>query len=214
MKKYSCVVWDWNGTLLDDVAVNIRTISTLLERRGLPLIPNETEYRGGFGFPIIDYYRTLGFDTEKESFSDIAEEYISVYNSKIKNARIGDGIREALEAIRGMDVRQVIISAAEQNRLRSEVRSYGIDGYFTDILGTGNNLGSSKVSVGKAFVASCGIPSEEILFIGDMAHDAEVAAECGCDVILVSFGHQSHERLEKLGAKVIESAKEIVTLLN
>src|SRR5262245_43055202 len=49
------VIWDWNGTLLNDVTHAIDTINFLLEPRGLPLMSIE-RYREIFGFPIRRYY--------------------------------------------------------------------------------------------------------------------------------------------------------------
>lgn len=198
----SLVVWDWNGTLLDDVRINMDTINDLLTRRGVVNIQNLNEYRSGFGFPIIDYYRGLGFDTKREAFSDIADEYVRVYSEKLCEAGLYSGVRDALEHVSGLGIRQVIISAAEGDRLRREVRNYGIDGYFTDVIGTGDNLGSSKVSLALNFVGGCGVERDHVLFIGDLLHDAEVAGECGCRAVLVSAGHQTGERLKVSGYPV------------
>ena len=210
----SLVVWDWNGTLLDDVRVNLDTINALLTRRGIRNIKDEAEYRGGFGFPIIDYYRTLGFDTEREAFSDIADEYVRVYGEKLHEASLASDAVEALSRFKTLGIRQVIISAAEGERLRREVESYGIDGYFTDVIGTGDNLGSSKVSLAVNFVERCGVEQDKILFIGDLLHDAEVARECGCKAVLVSAGHQSADRLAASGYPVLPDIKTVFAEYN
>ncbi len=199
----SLVVWDWNGTLLDDVRVNLDTINALLTRRGIRNIDSEAEYRGGFGFPIIDYYRALGFDTEREAFSDIADEYVRVYGEKMSGASLAADAVSVLSYFRELGIRQAIVSAAEGERLRREVKEYGIDCYFTDVIGTGDNLGSSKVSLAVNFVENCGVEREKILFIGDLLHDAEVARECGCKAVLISAGHQSAERLAASGYPVL-----------
>ena len=93
--------------------------------------------------------------------------------------------------------------AADGDRLRGEVKSHGIDGYFTDIIGKGDNRGDGKIAHGQGFVNSTGVPASKILFVGDMEHDAELAAACGCDCLLVARGHMSCERLEKLGVPVV-----------
>ena len=53
--KYKNVVWDWNGTLLNDVKVGVNTLNDMLGRRGLPLLSVE-DYKEKFGFPVIDFY--------------------------------------------------------------------------------------------------------------------------------------------------------------
>ena len=135
MRRYDLVVWDWNGTLLDDVDVNIRTINILLEKRGIPPVKSREDYLDRFRFPIIDYYAELGFDVVNEDFAYIAEDYINVYRKEAEDAGLFPGTVEVLSALKAAGIRQVIVSAAEGVRLRGEVKARGIDGYFTDILG-------------------------------------------------------------------------------
>ena len=52
--KYKNVVWDWNGTLLNDVKVGVNTLNDMLGRRGLPLLSVE-DYKEKFGFPVKQY---------------------------------------------------------------------------------------------------------------------------------------------------------------
>ena len=210
MSKYDLVIWDWNGTLLSDVDVNVRTINILLHKRGISQIPSREAYLERFRFPVIDYYRELGFNTDVENFSDIADDYINVYNVEARDAGLYDGTREVLEAVRDMGVRQAIVSAADGDRLRGEVKSHGIDGYFTDIIGKGDNRGDGKIALGQGFVNSTGVPASKILFVGDMEHDAELAAACGCDCLLVARGHMSCERLEKLGVPVVDDISDVI----
>ena len=65
--KYKHIVWDWNGTLLDDRWLCIEAINIVLSSRGMPLVSNKN-YRDVFCFPVIEYYEKLGFDFTKEHF--------------------------------------------------------------------------------------------------------------------------------------------------
>ena len=38
MKTSLSLIWDWNGTIVDDAPVFIRIMNEFLEERGLPLI--------------------------------------------------------------------------------------------------------------------------------------------------------------------------------
>ena len=61
------IIWDWNGTLVDDAPVFINIMNFFLSQRNLPLITLE-DYRRSFVFPVKNYYKNLGFDFSKESF--------------------------------------------------------------------------------------------------------------------------------------------------
>ena len=77
--KYKNVVWDWNGTLLNDVKVGVNTLNDMLGRRGLPLLSVE-DYKEKFGFPVIDFYDRVGFDMEKESFHELSVDFVETYD--------------------------------------------------------------------------------------------------------------------------------------
>ena len=55
------LVWDWNGTLLDDVDAGLTTTNQVLTEFGLPGLDGRDAYRRSFGFPIRDFYSRLGF---------------------------------------------------------------------------------------------------------------------------------------------------------
>lgn len=80
MKEYKHVIWDWNGTLLDDVQIAINSMNSLLRKRELPTLNNKT-YRNIFTFPVKEYYSKLGFDFKVDSF------WVYDYATKINDAR-------------------------------------------------------------------------------------------------------------------------------
>jgi len=67
------IIWDWNGTLLDDVDICIDTINALLSKYKKKPISKES-YKSLFTFPVQNYYSKLGFDLSLESFKKIKEE--------------------------------------------------------------------------------------------------------------------------------------------
>ena len=77
--KYTDIIWDFNGTILDDVDAGIVSVNKLLSDRGLPTIESKEEYRKVFRFPIIEYYRALGFDFEREPYEVLAPLWVSEY---------------------------------------------------------------------------------------------------------------------------------------
>lgn len=210
MKNYSYYLFDWNGTLLDDRGINIEIENLLLSRRGLPQLPSEEYYLNNFGFPIIDFYISLGFDFEKESYNSVAVEYAEEYEKRISSAPLFEDVRAVLEELKSKNKKLVIISATEHNLLNSQVEKYGIKNYFSSVLGIENNLGKSKVERALQWLSEENASPEDTLFIGDTEHDYETARAIGCDCVLIPRGHNSKERLEKTGAVVIASLKEML----
>lgn len=197
-------VWDWNGTLLDDVGVCVDTMNGMLQKRGLPLLDLE-RYRAIFTFPVQEYYRAAGFDFEREPFAELAEEYIVPYNRAALGCGLCPGARGALERLKGAGVRQVVVSASHEKALAEQVAALGIGGYFEAVLGIRDSLGGGKAGLARAYLQAQGADFRRVCCIGDTRHDFEVAQEMGCGCVLVARGHQSAERLAQTGAPVLPS---------
>ncbi len=204
MKDYKCIIWDWNGTLLDDVPINMQIVNTLLAQRGKKEVESKEYYLREFDFPVRDFYLKVGFDLENEDFTLVARQYAQLYNENYPHAEIFHDVREVLALIKHSGKEQLIISATEQGYLLKQVAYFELEHFFTDILGSGNVLGSSKIETAKKWMREKGCNPAEVLFIGDTLHDAETARAIGCDCALVCRGHNSKERLEKTGCAVYE----------
>ena len=212
--KYSFVIWDFNGTILDDVQIGIDSINVLLKRRALPLINGKDEYKEWFMFPIIEGYKKLGFDFEKESYGDVAEEWMQEYLCRESRAVIVDGIKSVLEYFKKKGIKQVIISASEIGMLKRQLENLGISEYFEDVVGLDNIHAASKKEIAISWRKKH--QNDSLLFLGDTDHDHQVALAMDADCVLVSWGHQSFERLEKIEPRLalIKHTGEIFDILN
>ncbi len=209
MLKYKYIIWDWNGTLLDDVKINIEIINILLSERGLPLIDSTDKYRNLFSFPIQSFYKELGFTFKDEPFETVARQYAFMYDERYPFAEVSAEAESLLRTFRQEGAEQLIISATEQGFLTRQVTYFEIEQYFTDILGTSDIYVKSKVSVAQRWMQENGVSPDEILFVGDTVHDKEVADSIGCECILVAKGHQSKELLTFSGALVADSLSDV-----
>ena len=75
MTVFDTIFWDWNGTLLDDVAECIEIINISLKKRSLQPL-DLASYLEKFEFPIKKYYENIGFDFSRESYEEAGKEYI------------------------------------------------------------------------------------------------------------------------------------------
>ena len=203
-----CVIWDFNGTVLDDVQTGIDSINALLSRRGLPTLSGVEEYHKHFHFPIIDYYAGLGFDFEKEPFSQIAPERVAEYDRLVPKAGLCRGVREAIDALARAGIKQVLLSATEQKMLERQVRGLGLDGLFSRVIGMDNIEAHTKLPAALRFMEE-EKPGRAVM-IGDTSHDAEVARDIGAECLLVAAGHQSRAVLERCGVPVFDTAPDAV----
>jgi phosphoglycolate phosphatase len=209
LKNYTHIIWDWNGTLLDDAWLCVDVMNGMLKERDLPQKTVE-EYKELFDFPVKDYYVKLGYDFDKEPFDEVGMEFIARYNRRQGETMLHPEVKEVLARIAANGFSQNILSAREHNELLSETKSLGVFAYFDRIQGLDDHYAHGKTDVGLHLVQEIGVAKENMLFIGDTRHDAEVAAEIGIDCILVPNGHHSEERLRSLGVKMIHSLNDLI----
>jgi phosphoglycolate phosphatase len=208
MPQRTTIIWDWNGTLLDDAELCLTAINKMLKARKLPELSLE-KYRDVFTFPVIEYYKEVGFDFEKEEWEPVAIEFITLYINSLPDCRLTHSATQALESFKQKGYRQAIISAMQHEALLKSVSDLGISEYFDFIGGIGDHYGAGKIDNARNYFTRAGLNPELITLIGDTLHDSEVAAELGCKCILVATGHQSKERLTKTGLPVINNLSEI-----
>jgi phosphoglycolate phosphatase len=206
--NYKHIIWDWNGTLINDVWLAVEAMNKMLAKRHLPGIDSK-KYKEIFDFPVTKYYLKLGFDFSKESFEELTVEFINGYYQCFNKCKLNEGVEVVLKKISDMGIHQSILSASKEDVLIEKIRYFGIDKYFCRIMGLENHYAESKVEEGKEWIAELNLNPQDVLLIGDTIHDYDVSKHMGCDCLLVANGHNSYERLAKLGVEVISTLKEI-----
>jgi phosphoglycolate phosphatase len=203
------LIWDWNGTLLNDLNFCVSTINILLKKRDLTLL-NPGSYKEVFSFPVKDYYKAVGFDFEKEDFSIPAREFIDLYDSGVKDCVLHNSAIEVLTHFKNLGERQFVLSAMKQNMLEQTLKQQNIFDFFEGVAGLNDHYAASKIERGEQLISAFNIEKSNTWIIGDTIHDFEVAESLGTGCILIADGHQSVERLQKTGEKVIGSLQEIM----
>jgi phosphoglycolate phosphatase len=109
ISKYKHIIWDWNGTLINDIWLVVEIMNKMLKKRNLPGI-DAKKYREIFNFPVTKYYLKLGFDFSNESFEELTVEFISEYYQRFNECKLFDEAEEVLKKIRDMGISQSILS--------------------------------------------------------------------------------------------------------
>ena len=205
------IIWDWNGTLLDDTQAGVNAVNAMLAARGLPTI-DVTVYRDVFGFPVKDFYRAIGFKLEGEDWDAMAREFHARFLADT-SIRLHAHTTQILTCLRQNGIRHSVLSASEQSILDRMVSAYHIAHFFDGIFGVDNLYGQSKLALGQVLLRRLGLQTENVLMIGDSLHDHEVAEALGVPCLLIAQGHQSYARLARSGCPVIGSLDEVTAWL-
>jgi phosphoglycolate phosphatase len=187
-------------------------MNQVLLKRSMPYL-SEDHYLDIFTFPVIDYYKRLGFDFEKEPFTISGSEFIDRYNKRAEEAVLHDDALTTLNAFRDYGMTQSILSASRQDYLDDLITHHQIRDYFIKVLGIDNHYADGKIDIGKAWMDELHYGPHEVLFIGDTLHDLEVADAIGADCALVAIGHTSRSRLKKGHPHIFSSLTELKNYL-
>ena len=207
------IIWDWNGTMLDDRWLTIAAMNIVLARRNMAEL-TEDLYLQLFTSPVIEYYQRLGFDFDKEPFSVSGSEFINEYNARAFEPQLHDGIIDLIAELNENGVSHSILSASSQKILNKLAKHHNINHYFIAVLGQDNHYAYGKIETGKMWINKLGIAPKNTLFIGDTEHDLEVANAIGSHCALLSWGHSSTERLENRGINVFDAMSDLKSWIN
>jgi len=210
--KIKYIIWDWNGTLIDDAWLFVEIMNGELKERALPLI-NVEDYRKHFTFPVKKYYENLGFDFKKENFKEVGYNFIQKFKKRKFEASLFPKTIEILTLAQNLGIKQSIVSAQENILLNETVKHYKIDSYFETISGITHYYADNKIEIAKNIRKKINLQSHQICMIGDSSHDFEVAQILGVNCILFSGGHYSKKRLQKNNCLMIDNHNELKQLL-
>lgn len=212
ISKYTHFIFDWNGTLMNDLWLAVDVIDKMLTKRGLPGM-TINKYCEVFDFPVKDYYERIGFEFEKESFEVVGNEFIVEYDKRQYECELQIGTSNLLRSLSRLPLQLSVLSARMQNTLEQNLDHYGISDHFLYIVGLNDHYAFSKLGAGIELLNKTKVPKEETIMIGDTLHDALVAKELGIDCVLIASGHQSKQRLLKANIPVFDTLIDFMKLL-
>lgn len=212
IKPYNTVIWDWNGTLLDDVDTCVNITNKILERQAGKQLTIHS-YKEAFGFPIVDYYARIGIDFSPKNFDELTKEFIGDYMSQVKSCPLQQSSINVLQTLQAREMKQFILTAAHKDSVIELLDHFGIGHFFEAIEGLDNYRAESKVQRGHHLITNNQINPKSTVLVGDTMHDYEVAQALGVDCILVAAGHQSKARLEAKTQNQIPVIEELSQIL-
>lgn len=204
--RYQYILWDWNGTIMDDVGIALDAVNHMLFQCQRSAITLEA-YRRAMDTPIIHFYEQF-FDMERVSFSWIAQEFNQYYGAHEKELFLHEGVLEQLKAFQRKNCQQIVLSSSSTDIIQNYAEKYDITQYFSDILGADNLLSESKIDRAVHYFREHQVELDQTVLIGDTVHDFEVAQALGVDCVLLTWGHQDRDSLAACGCPVYDTITE------
>ena len=205
------ILWDFNGTILDDVKESLQVMNTVLHDYAMPPIQDLDHYYTFFRFPLRAYYAALGF--EGALYDGPANLWWKRYIAIQDSIPLRKGMEETLRTIQDMGLRQTIISSHKHDELLETLTKRNMTEYFHAIIGTDDIHAKSKIELAKQYMQKHAISPKETLMVGDTMHDVEVANALGCPVVIFSGGHQPATLFKEV-CPVLEDVCDLLGLID
>ena len=207
--KYKHIIWDWNGTLVDDTWLFVDIMNGVLKNHNLNGITLD-DYRNVFDFPVQDYYRKLGFNFEDEPFESVGMDFIKIYDERKFEAPLFDDTLTTLNTLKKLGCNHSVLSAQNIITLKKSISHYNLDQMFQYISGLEDHYAIGKIEQGKNLISNLDVETNQVAMIGDTEHDHEVAEAMGVKCFLMDRGHNSTSRLTSKQEDVFSSFTELL----
>ena len=211
------VVWDWNGTLLDDLPLVVESVNVLMAERGLGAITAH-DYTTNYTRPVrVFYERLFGRGIDEREWAHVDRVFHDAYDAAVADhARLMAGAREALAAVDGSTCTQSLLSMYRHEQLVPLLDRFALTGHFEVVQGLTGPGGGRKLPHLEAHLDEMihlhGDDPSRVLVIGDALDDADAARHLGAPAVLLASGSHPREELEQAGVPVVDTLAEALAV--
>lgn len=206
------LVWDWNGTLLDDIGAVIGASNAAFAEIGLEPITLE-RYRELYTVPVPKFYeRLMGRLPTDEEWTVMDGAFHRHYWARAEACALTLGAAELLAARQASGSTQSLLSLAPHAELIPLVRRHGIAERFVRMDGRVGDSTDGKSGHMVRHLEALRVSADRVVVIGDAADDAVAAAHVGAKAVLYTGGSHSRASLERVGVPVVDSLAEAVSV--
>ena len=189
------IIFDWSGTLCDDMALTIEATNFVLSQYNLEPL-NRDSFRSEFQLPYPDYY---AWKTPHAKLEDLENFYRYAFDhSKLKVTPIPHA-RDFLDFCRSRGIRCFILTSMDPKAFEQQSYEMDMHHYFEHIHSGIHN----KEHYIPSLMKQHGLLPHETAFIGDMQHDINAAHCAGITGIGVQTGYNNVQQLSQAQPEMI-----------
>lgn len=195
--NYDCILYDFDGTLADTVPLIINSFrETYVEVFGKCERTDE-DFLKYIGLPLIASFEKHDEETQKV----LLDTYLRINCKALEEDKVSlfDGVREQLDKIKSMGVKQGIVTSKRFSSLIITLKLMGLDEFF-DIIVSKDDTEKHKPDAEPLLFASekLGISTDRIMYVGDALGDIECAINAKCDSAFVEWSRMPKKEIMAL----------------
>lgn len=190
LHHYENWIFDWSGTLVDDLAMVLDATNHVLRTYGKNEIGRE-DFRMSFRLPYAGYYEEILPGVPMEELEDHFREGFARSEASGVTSPLLPYALDFLEKLQSKNKRIFILSSMDAGAFDRHALELGIDHFFeatyAGILDKRNQI--------HLMLEKHKLDVLNTVFLGDMCHDVETAKHGGIASIALLTGYQNAEQL-------------------
>lgn len=195
--KYSLIVFDWDGTLIDSPRTIVECIRQAAADMGLE-VPDHGRASHVIGLGLHDSLRIAVPGLPAERYAEFVALYRRHFLAREDSMRLFPGIKELIESLAERHV-LAIATGKSRRGLERALRSSGLEAFFQASRCADETHPKPHPAMLLELMAQTAMDAGRALMIGDTSHDLEMARAAGVDALAVSYGAHPEDGLRACG---------------
>ncbi len=208
------LIWDWNGTLFDDLHIVVDAVNASLAAIGIDMTIDADDYRDHYQRPVRAFYDAmLERPITDEQWATVNVRFHDVYMNLVPQARPTVDALGATTEVSRRGLTQSILSMWSHTLLGPTVDRYGLGAAMLAVRGSDDARGEPKADLLRRHLAELNINGDQkVVMVGDTFDDAAAASAVGIRCVFYDGGSHHREDLEKTGVPVAGSLIEALEI--
>ncbi|MDR9498079.1 MAG: HAD-IA family hydrolase [Hydrogenovibrio sp.] len=195
MKQYQCVIFDWDGTLMNSEARIVHAIQVAAERAGFPVLPAE-ESKQIIGLSLANAVQTLYPQADQAGIDAISHGYTECFLNESDVPMLPfEGLEPLLSGIRQQGAKTVIATGKSRRGLDQVLAETGLGRHFDWTRTPVESASKPDPMMLEQILEKYALSPDEAVMVGDTEFDMQMAHALGMDRIAMSHGVHELERL-------------------
>jgi phosphoglycolate phosphatase-like HAD superfamily hydrolase len=181
------LIFDWSGTLVDDMGPVIDATNAVLGKYGIAPYDREG-FRRGFRLPYSEFYAEI---LPGVSLEELESHFRPAFDAAVTPVTVLPHAREKLEWAHARGLRMFVLTSMDADAFLRQLHEFRMEDFFEKTYAGVLD----KRELIDFIIETHRLDREETAFVGDMTHDIETARHGGISSIAVLTGYHHAEVL-------------------
>jgi phosphoglycolate phosphatase len=197
--RYSLIVFDWDGTLIDSARTIVECIQSAALGMGLE-VPDRERASHVIGLGLQDSLRHAVPGLAPERYLEFADHYRRHFLARQESMSLFPGIRDLLASLSRRHALAIATGKSRKGLDRS-LDAEDLRGYFSASRCADETNPKPHPAMLLEIMQELGIETQRTLMIGDTSHDLNMAKAAGVEALAVTYGAHPEQGLRACGPR-------------